>query len=669
MKKLLILLWLLPTLAYAQKGYPVENMKQEVRPGDNFVQYATGKWIENNPLREDEYENGAFKGCRDSIAARMSRILTELLVLPPKTGTTDEIVSILYKQYADTAQRNQLGISPLDNDLKSIRQATSKEELQRVMARLNRRGARTALFSWGIGSDLMHADSNIVVIGHYSYHIQPSYYKSHKRKEKEIRKAYEEFVCQLFESAGHDASTAQDLARRSVALEKKISKAIYMTWWSLLQSKDFKNQVHKMTRTELEKKYRAIAWSKVFETSAGPMEVKVVDVREPKALKIANKLLKEAELEGLKSLMELKLLWAKKSLLSQDLRRKFHAFNSKIQGQTSDQAQWKINTEFLSDYLEMQMGQMYCERYFDPEYKQRIQAMADNIVEAFRHRIRQNTWMTEATKQEALRKLNNIVWEIGYPDKWESTDGLIISKQNTLYENIARLQEFQWNQSINRRLNQPVDRHIWNYGPQTVNAGNHYNMNRIIIPAGILQAPFFDPQADEAINYGAIGMVIAHELTHGYDPNGCQFDSIGNVNNWWNKKDKRAFNRHTKALRRHYEGMKVDKEKVNGSLTLAENVADNGGLNIAFEAMQRAGITNTIDGQTAAQRFFMGYARLWARNCRPTYQWYLIHNDPHAPAVTRVNGALPHIDAWYKAFDIQPKDTLYIKEGKRARIW
>jgi len=669
MKKLLILLCLIPTWVFAQQAYPEGNMKREVRPGDNFMQYAVGGWIEQNPLKADEYENGAFKGCKDSVSARMSKILTELLVLPQKPGTTDEIASIIYKQFADTAQRNELGISPIQEELNAIRQAKDKEELQAVMARLYRRGGGTSLFQWGIRADMMHADSNIVAIGYYNFPIPPEYYKSHKRKVRNIRQAYQNYVCQLFEAAGYDALTAKVKMEQSYGLEKKCSKAIYVTWIEALRSKDFKNLVHKMTVAEMEQKYDEIAWSKVFETAHGPMDVRLVDVTTTNALKVANKILKESQLEELKSLAELQLLWKRKSFLTQDLRRQFRHLASTIQGETAEQAQWKINSDFLSDHLNMQMGQMYCQRYFDPAYKQRIQVMVNNICEAFRHRIEQNTWMTEETKQEALHKLDNIVWEIAYPDEWESLDGLQISKKNTLCENMARLQEFQWTREIERTLNQPVDRHAWNNGPQTVNAYNSLSLNRVTLPAGILQAPFFDPSADEAINYGAIGVVIAHELTHGYDPNGCQFDSIGNVHNWWTRKDKRAFSRRTKVLRRYFGGLKVGKDKVDGSLTLAENVADNGGLNIAFEAMQRAGINSTINGQTAAQRFFMGYARLWARNCRPNYQWFLIHNDAHAPSVTRVNGALPHIDAWYDAFGIAPTDSLYIRPDKRARIW
>lgn len=669
MKNILTLLWLIPMVVCAQKSYPIENMNLEAKPGDNFMEYATGQWIKNHPLKGNEYENGAFRGCRDSVTARMNKILTELLVLPQKPGSIGDQVSILYKQYSDTAHRNELGIAPIQEELQAIRQAQTKEELQAAMAKLSRRGAGTSLFVWSINTDLLHADSNIVFTSKYDYVLPTYYFRSHKRKIRNIRQAYETYMRQLFEATGLDASTAETRMKRTIGIERQLIKAEDLTWWQFLKSKDFKNMVHKHTRAELEKKYSEIAWAKIFETSDGPMDVRVVDVRSPKALKIANRVLQKSELEELKDWAEYRLLRYRGPFLSQDLRRQYRTFIGQLQGKTNDQEQWKTNTEFLSVYLEMPMGQLYSERFFAPEHKVRIQKIIENITDAFRQRLEQNTWMTDETKQMALTKLRNIVWEVAYPDKWDSTEGLNISKQNTLCENLAQLQEFQWNQRVQQRLNQPVDRHHWTTGPQTVNGFYNPTENRVTLFAGILQPPFFDPSADEAINYGAIGTVIAHELTHGYDPNGCQFDSVGNVHDWWTRKDKHAFSRRTKVLRRHFDNLKQGKEKVDGARTLAENVADNGGLNIALEAMRRAGINDTINGQSAEQRFFLSYARMWARNCKPDYLWYVVHNDTHAPSETRVNGALPHIDAWYDAFGINHGDSLYLSKGKRAAIW
>ncbi len=328
-----------------------------------------------------------------------------------------------------------------------------------------------------------------------------------------------------------------------------------------------------------------------------------------------------------------------------------------------------MNTAFLSQQMKIPMGQLYCERYFSKEDKARVEVMVNNITEAFRQRLINNPWMTEKTRQKALQKLDNIVSLVAYPEEWDSMEGLHLSMNNTLCENIARLQEYKWNQKIRQRLNRPVDRNHWDDAPQEVNAYHVVNMNRITTLSDLLQPPFFDPSPHPALNYAPIATVIAHELTHGFDPIGCQFDSIGNVRNWWTSKDKHIYTHRTKAMRKHFGRLKCGGEKVNGYNTLRENVADNGGLNIALEAMHRAGINDTINGQTADQRFFLGYARLWARNCRPQYLWYLINHAPHAPAEIRVNGALPHIDAWYKAFGIGPGDSLYLAPKQRVHIW
>lgn len=670
MKNLILLLGLIPTLLCAQGAYPVENMRKKVKPGDNFLQYAAGAWLEANPLRADQRSNGAFVNCEDSVTKHISQIITDLLINRQKPGSTGEKLSIIYKQYSDTAQRNELGLTPLQADLRAIEQAKDKEELQAVMRRLDLRCGGTSLFNCGIFPDYLHADSNIVVIKAYSSYLHPSYYYRPKRRIRVIREAYKHYLCQLLEAAGHEPSTAEARMKLAFDIEKELTKATFLPLTDLWRSEDIEHSAHKMSREELERKYKEIAWDQIFRTSTGEMDVRQVDVRDQLAPKFACKVLKESDLAELKCWAEVQLLKNFAPILTQDLRRKFRIFSAAQIGQTAESDQWKVNANFLSNNFKKQMGQLYCEQYFKPEYKERVQVIAENICKAFRQRIEKNTWMTAETKQRALNKLDNIVWEIGYPEEWESLEKVNITKQNSLYENMANFGDFNNNFAIDKKLNKPVDRHDWgNRTPQEVNAFNQWGTNSIIIPAGILQAPFFDPSADEAINYGAIGVVIAHELTHGYDPLGCQVDSIGNAKNWWVRKDKRAYNRRTKVLRKYFGNLKCAGQKVNGYHTLNENVADNGGLHIALEAMKMAGISNTIDGQTAEQRFFLGYARLWAQRCNLKYLEYLIEFDEHSPHEVRVNGALPHIDEWYEAFGITPADSLYLPKEKRAEIW
>ena len=339
-------------------------------------------------------------------------------------------------------------------------------------------------------------------------------FRKNNKSFKKIRQAYKLFGTQLYEYAGYSPAVAEARMKLTYDLEKELTKAHYKTFRELFQSEDVQHSVHIMSRKDLEKKYKEINWDMMFETSEGKMEVKEVDVSSPRALKIACKLLKESDLEELKCWAEFCLLWNYRPLFSQDLRRSYRAFTTSLIGNAAEPLQWKINSDFISHILGMPVGQLYCERYVSPQTKERIQVMTQNICEAFRHRIEQNPWMSEKTKQEALRKLDNIVCEIAYPDQWNSTEGLKISKDNSLYENYAQLQEYNWTQEIKRKLNQPVDRHHWEDNPQLTNAVNTRFSNSIYIFSGILQPPFFDPDADEAINYGAIGVVIAHELTH-----------------------------------------------------------------------------------------------------------------------------------------------------------
>jgi putative endopeptidase len=346
-----------------------------------------------------------------------------------------------------------------------------------------------------------------------------------------------------------------------------------------------------------------------------------------------------------------------------------------MSGQAQDDPMWKRATNLVNNILGDAIGQLYCEKYFPESSKKRMLTLVGNLQKALGQRIDEAAWMSEATKAEAKDKLSNFTVKIGYPDKWKDYSKMNVSDELSLYENLANISEFFWIDRLEQKVNKPVDKSEWFMSPQTINAYYNPTTNEICFPAGILQPPFFDANADDAINYGAIGVVIGHEMSHGFDDQGCQFDKTGNQRNWWTAEDKANFDKRTKILEDHFSTIEIVNGRcVNGKMTLGENIGDNGGLNISLRAMHNAMADGTAammkdDKFTADQRFFLAYARIWASNNREQYMDMLLNIDVHSPNVARVNGALPHIDAWYDAFNVKKSDKLYIPKKKRARVW
>lgn len=344
-----------------------------------------------------------------------------------------------------------------------------------------------------------------------------------------------------------------------------------------------------------------------------------------------------------------------------------------LSGVTQDRPRWKRSVSAVSGVLGEAIGKLYVEKYFPESSKQRMLQMVHNLQKALAQRIDAATWMSAKTKAQAKDKLENFIVKIGYPDKWRDYSGLVIDDSLSLYENMRRVSAYQTQDYISRKVNKPVDKTEWMMTPQTINAYYSPVTNEICFPAAILQPPFFDPNADDAINYGGIGGVIGHEMSHGFDDQGCQFDKDGNLNNWWTDEDKANYSQRTKVLADWFSAQEVQPGlKVNGEKTLGENIGDNGGINVAFRALQNVMAKQPLpekDGYSAAQRFFLSYARIWASNVAPQFVAYLVNSDVHSPNHLRVNAALPHIDAWYEAWNIQPTDRLYLAPDKRAHIW
>ena len=385
------------------------------------------------------------------------------------------------------------------------------------------------------------------------------------------------------------------------------------------------------------------------------------------------KILAETSLDDLKAYAEIKVISGAASQLSDDFRREAFNLSSVVSGVQQDKPRWKRAVSLVSGVLGEAIGKLYVEKHFPESSKSRMMELVGNLQTALAQRIDESTWMGADTKVQAKDKLNNFIVKIGYPDKWKDYSGLNVDDNLSLYENLGNISEFLLLDELKKKVNQPTDKSEWLMTPQTVNAYYNPTTNEICFPAAILQPPFFDPNADDAANYGAIGGVIGHEMSHGFDDQGSQFDKNGNQNNWWTEQDKSNYEARTKVLEDYFSHVEVVAGKfINGKLTLGENIGDNGGLNIAFRAFQNAmekKPLGTLDGFTPEQRFFLSWARVWASNQRPEYQEMLITVDPHSPNFARVNAALPHIDAWYDAFKVKKGNKMFVPKKKRAHIW
>jgi putative endopeptidase len=521
------------------------------------------------------------------------------------------------------------------------------------------------LYAWGVGSDLRDADNNIVCISQAGLGLgNRDYYFNEDPQTQKVREAYKAFGKRMFMALGYDEAEAEKRVEKVYAIEKRIAEVSY----DKVKLRDINANYHKMTYDELVRDYPGIDWPTVFWVTGFPAFKQLI-VEQPEPLHEVEKILADTPLEDLKSYAEVRVIVGAASCLTQDLRRSYFTFSQALTGQPQDDPLWKKATNLVNGILGEAIGKMYCEKYFPEESKQRVLTLVRNLQTALGQRIDALDWMSDATKAEAKKKLADFHVKIGYPDKWKDYSQMMIDDQLSLYENLANVSEWNWIDALNRKVNKPVDKEEWHMTPQTINAYYNPTTNEICFPAGILQPPFFDGEVDDAQNYGAIGGVIGHEMSHGFDDQGCQFDVTGNQRNWWTAVDKAAFDKRAARLADYFSTIEVvNGKKVNGKQTLGENIGDNGGLHVALQALHNTGNNRVIDGFTADQRFFLGWARVWASNNREQYMDMLLNQDVHSPNHVRVNGALPQIDEWYTAFGIK-KGKLFIPKGKRVRIW
>ena len=653
------------TASAQNKGYDKDCMNLDVKPGDNFMEYACGNWLKAHPLRDDQMSNGAFMDLYELNQKQIQEMILEFSTKPQEKGSLGYKIGTLYNQMLDTLTRNEQGLKPIMPYIERIRAIKDRKEYQRVTAEIDRRGENTMMFSWGVSADLRDADNNIIYISQAGIGLgNRDYYFNEDPQTLAVQEAYKAFGKRLFLALGYDEATAADRVEKLYAIEKRIAGASY----DMVKLRNVDANYHKMTYDELVRDFPGIDWPTVFWVTGFPAFKQLV-VKQPEPLHEVEKILADTPLEDLKAYAEVRIISGAASCLTQDLRRSYFTFAQALTGQPEDDPMWKQATALVNGVLGDPIGKMYCEKYFPETSKQRALTLVLNLQKALGERIDALDWMSETTKAEAQKKLANFHIKIGYPDKWKDYSNMEIDDQLSLYENLANISEWKWIDKLNRKVNKPVDKDEWSMTPQTINAYYKPTTNEICFPAGILQPPFFDPEADDAQNYGAIGGVIGHEMSHGFDDQGCQFDMTGNQRNWWTAADKTAFDKRAARMADYFSTIEVvNGKKVNGKQTLGENIGDNGGLHVALQALHNTGNDRIIDGLTADQRFFLGWARVWASNTREQFMDMVLNQDVHSPDVVRVNGALPLIDEWYDAFGIK-KGKLFVPKKKRIRIW
>lgn len=652
-------------------GIDLKNMNADVKPGTDFFEYATGGWRKANPLTPEYTRYGQFNYLREENQKQLRTLIEGLSSTPQAPGSLGQKIGSLYKLAMDSTRLNNEGYNPIKPLLVMVQSTADRSEYQHVCAELSHRGISTLMFGIGVDADIKDAQKNLVQIGQDGLSMgNRDYYLNKDGQTEKIRAAYKAYVKKLFSLVGNDDATAERKMQAVLKLETAIAEKSYTS----TQLRDVEGNYHKMTYAALKHDYADIDWDMTL-ASLGYPAIDAVSVGQPEPLKEACRLLKSAPLEELKAYAEFKIINDAAGCMSDEFRSaQFEFYNHVMQGAETDRPRWKRAVDAVNGVLGMAVGKMYVEKYFPASSKQRMEQLVANLQRALSQRIAESKWMSSETKEQAQDKLAHFIVKIGYPDKWRDYSGLLIDDSLSYYENIMAAATFREEDMIARKVGKPTDKSEWLMTPQTINAYYNPTTNEICFPAAILQPPFFNPEADDAANYGAIGVVIGHEMTHGFDDQGAQFDKDGNLRNWWTEADKKNFEARTKVMADFFNKIEVlPGMYANGELTLGENIADNGGLNVAYTALQNAQKENgrlpEKDGFTPEQRFFLSFGFIWAENIRDEQLRVYNKVDPHSPARWRVNGALPQIDAWYDAFHITKKDPMFVPKKQRVDVW
>lgn len=652
----------------SRKFIDPENMDFSVKPGDDFNRYASGAWLKSNPVPAKETRWGSFNELRDfNINAVKTLLNTAANNKLAKPGSVEKRVGDFYLAGMDSLTIEKLGYEPIREDLKRINSINSLKGVIREAAIMRTMGIGSPMFGFSIGQDRKNPETMMAQLSQGGTTLPDrDYYLKNDARSLKIRNAYTDYITQLFILTGSEKSEAKKNAETILEIEKNFAEA----QMSRVEMRDPYKTYNKFAVVDLSTTTPGMNWKELMSLMKVNGEDSVL-VSNPKFFANLSKQLNATSLAHWKTYLKWNVLKSSASHLSSPFVKANFAFSQTLSGQKVQTPRWQRMSSLTDGTVGELLGQLYVKEYFKPEAKAKMEELVNNLSKAFEVRINNLDWMSQATKQKALAKLHAFTPKIGYPDVWKNYDGLEINKE-TYYKNIKNAGIWGYNDMISK-LGKPVDKTLWGMTPPTVNAYYSPVMNEIVFPAGILQFPFFDAKADDALNYGGIGSVIGHEMSHGFDDSGSQYDKDGTLRNWWTPEDLSRFKAKTQTLVEQYNNYKVlDTIAVNGKLTLGENIGDLGGLNIAYEAFKmtpQGKSDEKIDGFTPDQRFFLAWAQVWRSNILPETAAQLIITDPHSPGEYRTIGPVVNMDAWYQAFDVKPGHKLYKAPEDRIKIW
>ena len=642
------------------------NMDLSVKPGDNFYVYANGTWLKNNPVPASKTRWGSF----DALALKSLttlRTLCEAAAANPSKNSISQRVGDFYASAMDSAAIEVLGYTPIKDELTRLGSLTNKEQILHEITTLRTKGIGSPLFGFGVDQDDKNVNQYIPQLGQGGTTLPDrDYYLKNDARSKSIRTAYLSYITDMFKMVGDDEATATTKANAIINLETGLAKAQN----SRVEMRDPKKTYNKFSIADFTKTTPGFDW-KVMMAEMKVTKADSILVNNPGFFRSADAIFSAVDLSTWKSYLQWSLIKSSAGYLSSSFINRSFEFNKVLSGQKQITPRWQRMSKLVDGGLGELLGQIYVEQYFNDAAKQKMLELVKNIQGTFADRINRLDWMSDATKKKALEKLNAIINKIGFPDKWETYPGVVINR-NSLINNLKSIQEFEYNKEVSR-MGKPVDKTKWDMTPPTINAYYNPTNNEIVFPAGILQFPFFDFGADDAVNYGGIAAVIGHELTHGFDDEGRQYGADGNLKDWWTEEDNTKFNNKAQKVIEQFNGFIVnDSLHVNGELTVGENLADLGGINIAYEAFKKTEEGKSgkmIDGFTPDQRFFLSWAQVWRSNILPEFAAQLIMTDPHSPGKYRCNGPITNLDAWYKAFNVVTGDKMFKPETERIKIW
>ena len=669
MKKTLILM--MSALAMAacapKSGAPALDLSYldtSTSPKVDFYQYSTGGWQANNPLRPEFSRYGSFDALREQAQENLNALFESMTTLETEPGTVEQKISDLYKMALDSTTRNNLGAQPIQKYIEEIRSIKSKEEMMTLLGKMNLYG-EGGFMGFGVEADLTNSDMQVLYLGQGGLGMgDRDYYL--KEENKALYQGYRDFLIKALELSGLEQ--AEKWADMDLVVENAMAKV----FWSREQNRDMQAIYNPMSTEEICAKYPGLHFDLMCKAAGVPAQEKVI-VEQPSYFEALSKMLQKQNLEFFKAYLLCQFVAGQCSALSDDFyTASWEFFSHQMAGAQEQQPRWKRAMSVPNGILGEAVGEMYVSRYFPESSKQKMVTLVENLRTALGQHIAELEWMSDETKVKAQEKLAAFTVKIGYPDKWKDYSTLIIDPELSYYENLRAASAWYVKDNLDK-LGKPTDKTEWGMTPQTVNAYYNPTTNEICFPAAILQKPFFDPDADEPVNYGGIGVVIGHEMSHGFDDQGSMFDAYGNMVNWWTAEDKAKFDALGDKLVAQFDEVEVlPGVHANGRYTLGENIGDHGGLSIAFTAMENAVGSKKdpmIDGFTRAQRFYLSYGAIWAQNITDQEKARLTNMDPHSLAVNRVNVSVKNFQTFFDAWDIHEGDPMFRPEEERVHIW